>query len=379
MIIIKKILYRFMTLMLGSTLVFGVLGCGGGEPDTTSAGSMTTPRWGHSATVLNDGKLLVVGGQERLSGRVGTAEIYDPVSNVWSAAANMIDPRGKSHSAVLLSDGKVMVMGDSETGTVEIYDPASNTWSATGSLIKPRNYVSTVLLNDGRVLVAGGEDATKTGRLPLGTAEVWDPSTGQFSATGSMEQDATANPAVLIGDKVLLISRYLGEIYDPATGTWSSAGKPMRERAQGAVAVVMENGKVMVSGGEFIRQGWVGANTVPLMGTETYDPATNIWVETSNMHESRKNHASLVLNDGRVIVVGGKDEKTVIDAYDPTSIEEMKWPTIGVLAEHRIELYTASLLNDGRVIIVGGFFIDENKKTRAIASAKLFDPSVVVE
>ena len=375
----KNFINRLLTLILGSTLVLGVLGCGGGEPDTTSAGSMSTPRWGHSATVLNNGKLLIVGGQERLSGRVGTAEIYDPTSNTWSAAANMIDARGKSHRAVLLSDGKVMVIGDSETGTVEIYDPASNTWSATDSLNKPRNYVSTVLLNDGRVLVAGGEDATKTGRLPLNTAEVWDPSTGQFSETGSMEQDATANPIVLIGDKALLISRYLGEIYDPTTGTWSSAGKPMRERAQGAVAVVMNDGKVMVSGGEFIRHGWVGANTVPLMSTETYDPATNTWIETSSMIEPRKNHASIVLQDGRVIVLGPKDDKTVIDAYDPNSIEEMKWPTIGVLAENRAESYTASLLNDGRVIVVGGYLINDDKKTRAIGTAEIFDPNAVAE
>tara|TARA_Y100000590_G_scaffold187023_1_gene213086 strand:+ start:761 stop:1894 length:1134 start_codon:yes stop_codon:yes gene_type:complete len=375
----KYFINKFLTVVLGSTLVLGILGCGGSEPDTTSAGSMSTPRWGHSATVLNDGKLLVVGGQERLSGRVATAEIYDPASNTWSAAANMIDPRGKKHSAVLLSDGKVMVMGDSETGTVEIYDPASNTWTATGSLNKPRNSITVTLLNDGRVLAAAGEDATKTGTLPLNTAEVWDPSTGEFSVTASMEQNHAGVPSVLVGDKVLVIGRYIGELYDPSTGAWSSAGTPNKERAQGAAAVVMNDGKVMITGGEFIRSGWVGANTVPLLGTEIYDPATSTWTKASNMIEPRKFHASAVLNDGRVIVVGPKDDNMVIDVYDPTSIEEIKWPTIGVLAENRGESYTASVLNDGRVIVVGGYFINEDKKTRAIATAEIFDPNAVAE
>ena len=235
------------------------------------------------------------------------------------------------------------------------------------------------MLNDGRVLAAAGEDATKTGTLPLNTAEVWDPSSGEFSVTASMEQDHAGVPSVLVGDKVLVIGRYIGELYDPSTGTWSSAGTPNRERAQGAVAVLMNDGKVMITGGEFIRSGWVGANTVPLMSTEVYDPATSTWTETSNMIEPRKFHAAGVLNDGRVIVLGPKDDNMVIDVYDPTSVEEMKWPTIGVLAENRSESYTASVLNDGRVIVVGGYFINEDKKTRAIATAEIFDPNAVAE
>ena len=363
---VKKFLYKFGTLLILSVLVLGLLGCGTDEPDTTPAGSMTTPRWGHSATVLNDGKLLVVGGQERASGRVGTAEIYDPVSNSWSSAGSMIDPRGKAHSSVLLSDGKAMIIGDTESGSVEIYDPTSNTWTATGSLNKARNWVSATLLSDGSVLIAGGEDANKSGRLALATAEVWDPATGEFSETGAMAEQHAGHPAVLVGDKVLVVGQFSAEIYDPSTGTWSSAGKPPRERAVGGAAVVMSDGKVMVTGGEYQRPGWTGATVQTLSNTETYDPSENTWTQTSNMSDPRKFHSSMVLNDGRVVVIGSKDkgEKTAIDVYDPTVVEEIKWPNIGLLSETRSEAFTASLLNDGRVIIVGGYFIDENKKNK---------------
>ena len=115
------------------------------------------------------------------------------------------------------------------------------------------------------------------------------------------------------------------------------------------------------------------------MGTEIYDPATSTWTETSNMIEPRKFHDSAVLNDGRVIVLGPSDDNMVIDVYEPNSVEEIKWPTIGVLAENRGESYTASVLNDGRVIVVGGFFINEDKKTRAIGTAEIFDPNAVAK
>ena len=87
-------------------------GCGGGEPDTTEAPSISQGRWGHSATLLEDGRLLIVGGHETPSRKLDSAEIYDPASQTWSSAGNMSAKRGEGHKATLLSDGRVLVMGD---------------------------------------------------------------------------------------------------------------------------------------------------------------------------------------------------------------------------------------------------------------------------
>ncbi|MEU7727883.1 DUF6603 domain-containing protein [Streptomyces sp. NPDC040724] len=176
--------HRMVPLPGGRLLVVGgALATGGGnvplayceryDPDTdawTPAASLRTPRTGHQATVLADGRILVTGGDPvllpgtgRISGRSpASAEIYDPVADTWTPAADMPAGRGR-HRAVRLPTGEVLVVGGTSGPSATAahrgvlrYHPATGRWTATGSLDRGRADFAALVLADGRVLAAGG-------------------------------------------------------------------------------------------------------------------------------------------------------------------------------------------------------------------------------
>lgn len=220
--------FILVPILLAMTLAAG---CGGGG-DSAGIIGLAQGRWGHTATLLEDGRVLVVGGQETPSGKIATAEIYD-LTGTWSSAGSMSEARGEAHTATLLADGRVLVVGDSSS--VDVYDPSAGEWSTTGSMSEERLEHTATLLSDGRVLVAGGI----AGRRDLDSAEVYDPSTGQWSSTGDMSEKRQSHKAVLLGDgKVLVLGRNTAEIYDPSTGSWFLTSKLGRwERSLGRLYV----------------------------------------------------------------------------------------------------------------------------------------------
>jgi N-acetylneuraminic acid mutarotase len=358
---------RHLILMVAILTVSLVLGCSSG--DAMQVSSLLEGRWGHTATLLEDGRLLVVGGKEKPYGSLGTAEIFDPSTNEWSSAGSTLEPRGEGHTATLLDNG-VLITGGTASALAEIYDFSTDQWSPAGTMMNARLRASATLLEDGRVLVAGGEDATVTGSKLLASAEIYDPSTGEWTATGSMNEAHSGHSTALLNGKPFLVGRYLAEVYDPSTETWSSAGQPVRERRFGSTATAMENGTVLVTGGEWhfdasrinpagVRAGGTQGGSVgpaarlqvpsmkPLSSSEVFDPITSQWTSIESMSEPRANHSAILLDDGRLLVVGGGD----LEAYDPDS---NTWSSIGKLNQEHGESYTATLLNDGSILIVGG-------------------------
>jgi Kelch motif len=183
------------------------------------AGSMTRPRsFGLSATLLRDGRVLVVGGGPE----VGTsAELYDPATETFSPTGSMTVARGGFQSATLLTDGRVLVAGGfvphagdpraipDPTATAEVYDPATATFSAVGPMAAPRFIHGASILADGTVLVVGGDhDYPAQGvPVPVGVsdAEIFDPATGTFRATGSLHRPRFLPAMVSIDDRVLVL------------------------------------------------------------------------------------------------------------------------------------------------------------------------------
>ncbi|MBK8293787.1 MAG: hypothetical protein IPK93_03055 [Solirubrobacterales bacterium] len=203
---------------------------------------------------------IITGGLVIASG--ASADDDDPITykGVFTKTGSMVHPRLNSES-VVLNDGRVLVFGgqtsfddpESITNSAEIYDPATNKFTATGSLSRGRRNPQTVLLKDGRVLVAGGDAAKFTDLHPDLTwksAEIYDPSSGTFSATGNSEGFFSGDTSSILKDgRVLLLGYGYAEIFDPGTGTFSPTGAPVIER-KNAAATLLKDGSVLLAGGD---------------------------------------------------------------------------------------------------------------------------------
>ncbi len=279
------------------------------DPSTgswTPTGSMTETREGHTATLLPDGKVLVAGGSERRA----SAELYDPASGTWSATGDMIEVR-TSQTATLLLDGKVLVAGGitsghggNALGSAELYDPIQGIWTATRSLVTPRLLHTATLLPDGKVLVAGGS-SSGTGGVALASAELFDPVSASWTATESMPAVRIGHTATLLASgKVLVVGGSAGhdaltsaELYDPSIGSWTATGNMVMSRS-GPTATLLRDGMVLVAGGS-------GGGGGALASAELYDPASGSWTAAGNMDGGRTGHTATMLPDGKVLVAGG--------------------------------------------------------------------------
>ena len=186
----------------------------------TNTGALNVARNRHTATLLVDGRVLVVGGSVS-SWQVSTPEIYDPLTGMWTNTG-VLNIAGSDYTATLLANGQVLFAGDS----VKLYNSTAGTWTNTGAMNTPRSGHTATLLPNSRVLVAGGNDSGTAIR----SAEIYDPHTGTWTNTGSVitaRYDHTAT--LLLNGKLLVAGGSAGyrvgstadcELYDSISGAW---------------------------------------------------------------------------------------------------------------------------------------------------------------
>jgi WD40 repeat protein len=335
-----------------------------------ATGAMKTPRELHTATLLPNGKVLVVGGFFMMN-RLSSAELYDPESGTWTPTGALNTAR-QEHTATLLPNGKVLVVAGqslSLTASAELYDPATGAWAVTGSLSRPRRAHSATLLPNGKVLVAGGLDDDSSPSVSLDRAELYDPATGKWTLTGTMLGAREWHTATLLGNgQVLVVGGYnentgvlnLAELYDPARGIWSPTGALANER-EAHTATLLPNGLVLVAGGgSYIDFGVYS----PISSAEVYDPSTGKWRPTGDLITACLGHTANLLPNGRVLI-GFTWPKSTAEEYNP---KKEVWTSSGVLADSRY-WHTATLLPNGMVLVAGG-----NGPNGILASAELYDP-----
>ena len=403
-------------------------------------GPMNVPRQSFTATVLAGpachtasapsycGKVLVAGGD---AGNGGTsAELYDPSTGAWSLTGSMAVSRiGHTATALLGPEcqsatppaycGKVLVAGGATSASLpsaELYDPASGQWSLTGSLNNPRSMHTATLLTGapchaasvptwcGKVLITGGQ-APGTTSTASPFAELYDPAAGTWTQSGAMAtvrfddtatqldgpQCGSASPPVwcgrvlIAGGRTSVSAGWLAsaEVYNPATGTWAATGPLSTSRFQHTASLLVAPpctaasppaycGKVMVAGG-------AGTSFADLPQSELYDPSSGTWSIGGSLNKTRRQHTATTLANGEVLVAGGEDPGSPTSGPRTISSAELynpaidAWSFTGSMVTPRY-LHAVAQLNNGAVLSMGGC-CDFSLTNATLASTELYTPT----
>lgn len=308
------------------------------------AASLQDPRHEHTATLLDDGTVLMVGGFG--NGFLKSAELFDPHTGAVRSVGSLEVARS-GHTATLLQDGTVLIAGGftstpsggiAETTVNELYDPRSGSFQSTGSLSEARMSHTATRLRDGRVLITGGE--TRAGLRA--TAELYDPASGEFSFVGPLSAGRTRHNATLLTDGRVLVSGHLSkvELFDPQTMTFSDG--PSYVGANPGSATLLRDGRVLLVGtSAFIYDPALDA-------TGTISP-TGPLLNPRSAGVSLAPHTSTLLPDGTVLIAGGNQLQST-EIYHPDNGEFTAGPPFAGIREW----HSATLLHDGRVLMAGG-------------------------
>ena len=354
----------------------------------TSTGAMMTSATPDEAVLLADGRVLAMYSYYH---GAPTPELYDPATGKFSLTGSMSADRS-GETATRLLDGRVLITGGTDSAgaglaSAELFDPKTGKFSPTGSMTTARYHHTSTLLSDGRVLIAGGYHVTDIVRQTsegygaageaLASAELYDPASGTFSPTGSMNTARFSHTAVsLVDGRVLVIGGLAvpdglasAEVYDPVSGEFSPTGS-MPDGREAYSATLLSDGRVLISGG-FINNRGGQPSDVPT--AELYDPGTGRFTQAGAMTHPRHNATATQLADGRVLVAGGATyakgtSEASAELYDPAT---GKFSAAGSMSRAR-EMHTATLLLDGRVLMAGGLYVTTT--TDELDSAEIYEP-----
>jgi Galactose oxidase, central domain/Kelch motif len=366
------------TLVLSSFFIAGLLITGATKLAATSGtfaftGSLNTPRYYHTATLLLSGEVLVTGGTDVNDNPLASSELYNPATGTWSATGSMAASRGQGFTATLLPNGEVLVAGGYYNGTclatAELYNSSTGEWTATGSMSQPRCYHSAALLPNGDLLVAGGTNSAGTAGT---SAELYNPSTGKWQTTGNLNTSRENGAATLLANEVLLaggenfkngVETILttAELYNPSSGVWSVTGSMITGIYSPASALLGNNDVLIANAAQF------------------YSPTTASWAKTGPLPRTAENPLRATLLPNGNVLASGTNCSYSGCGHVPTATcflyttSTNSWSVTGKLNQPRID-HTSTLLLNGKVLIAGGLDRGLGTGITILGSAELYTP-----
>ncbi|MBR62075.1 MAG: hypothetical protein CL904_05395 [Dehalococcoidia bacterium] len=351
------------------------------------AGDLGFGRWGHTATILDNGSVLVVGGSKRLSYRASAenqAKLMPFGHDQWFTAGTPNWER-TYHTATLLPDGRVLVVGGSgramfqddgedkvfrgikDLFSSEIYEPNTNKWVETSEMNYKRSRAQAISLADGDVMIIGG----RSGVDITATTEIYRVKTRLWEESAVMNHHRMSHSAVELIDGRVLVTGGLesvvpgetlssAEIYDPYTKIWTVASN-MHYPRLGHQSTLLSDGRVLITGGATALEP-ESKDQYPGISAEIYDPSSDTWTEVSNMDFPRQDHVAILISEiqgnsvlkDKVILFGGANQLgSGIKVVEEYNVQENEWSRITQLPEGRT-LLTATFMEPCSVLIVGG-------------------------
>jgi hypothetical protein len=381
-----KFIIAFAGLLATGLLGSVTVEAAGGSGTFALTGSLNTARYQHTATLLMNGQVLVTGGLgvNGYSDSLSSAELYHPSTGKWTGTGSMSVGR-TAHTATLLQNGEVLVAGGSQYelnchDTVELYNPATGEWTLTGGMTQPRCYHSATLLSNGEVLVSGGVNSLYSSDTnTITAAEIYNPTTGTWTATGSLNVSRAESASILLANGEVLTAggynntgennpdTYLtsAELFNATTGKWSLTTSLTGTLGLPATPAMLTDGDVLIANAaQFYNQTtatWTATGALP----------TIVWPPTK----------ASPLADGNVLGTGSecKSSKTYNCGNAPTAIAFLcnfsgnSWSETGAMNYPRFS-HTMTLLPSGKVLIAGGYYDPERADLTPIAATELYTP-----
>lgn len=313
------------------------------------------PRQGHTATLLQDGRVLIAGGRLLNGTEISkTAEIYDPKANKFTKTGDMTTPRVE-HAAILLQDGKVLITGGRKEGmhtsielnSAEIYDPKTEKFTKINDMNHAWVDHNMILLPDGRVLLC-----SNISNLPINfKLEIYNPENNKFQEKACLTERCPENAVILNNEMVLLAS---GEpdnqpqLFDFKTEIFKYTDK-MKFNRSSSTAILLKNGEAIIIGGS--------NNYTEIANAEIYSAATGKFRLAGKLNKPRYSHSAILLSDGKILVVGGESGHSntlqylkSAELYNPVKDKFIKISDMHYIRGFRT---TLTLLKNGNVLIIG--------------------------
>ena len=342
-------------------------------------GSIFNSRINHTATFVASGKILVVGGESD-NGGISSLEIYDTENGSWVNGQPLPNPRF-GHTANLIGRESLLIAGGEDgeniTSSTVVYNANADTWTSSLDMLQPRTKHVSSNLRDGRVIVVGGSNTSGL----LSSAEIYDPVLQHWTSSGESLFPRIGHSVTTLKNGMILVvggqipieksnqnplllcenpdetvpsvgptKRYycedgavtLTEIYDPVNDSWKKSSALLTSR-WGHTATLLDDGRVLVAGGK--------NNSSPAVESEIFDPDTETWVSAGQMIYERTDHTASLLSDGRVLIAGGFTYVPI--SYSEIYDVENGWVKTENLMGPR-HMHSAVPLNDGQVLVIGG-------------------------